>query len=774
MKQLAFVRSLLAIVWLAVIVAIILLALRQPAAFDSSIMSLLPKSQQQPLVQLAIEQASEGFSKGLIVLLSGDDEDEVQVATGSLAASLASLSDVSSVRWRVQDDELQQLQTELFPYRFVVIDEGLRTALLAGQTQQVKEQALWRLYSPLTMGKSSITEDPFALFSALTLNRGSDLKLQVTNGLLKVSGAEKPTYMLLARLAVEPYSPDLQQRLLGALEAQQKQLAAAGISLQKSGMLMHAAAGAQQAKAEMSSIGLGSLFGIVVIMWLVFRQFKPLLLMLLAVAVGCLCATGVTLLVFERVHLITFAFGAGLVGVSIDYALHYLCESRVSSAHLTLSKLLPGLLLGLLSSVLAYAAMALTPFPGLRQMATFSVVGLLASWLTVVLWFPVLIQTKTQQTIGLAARLGRMSQRLPSVQGNPVLVGVICVLLMLSLLSLWHSETQDDIRLLQTSPASLLAQEQAVQQKLGVSSSTQFLLVTGASLQQCLQREEQLRLQLDSLKQQGSLADYQALSRVLPSLQRQSENRQLVEQLYEQQLVAYFETLKLPAQALSAARLNFGEAQALQLTPALWQQQQGSGNWKKLIIEQHDGSIATMIRFSGSLDETLKQQLITLAEQYPDVSYVDQVQNVTELMSSYRNQVMSWVLLAYLVVGLILLTRYKAQAWRVLLPPLLASFFTLAILVQLQHSVNLFHLMALILVLGIGLDMGIFLNESGGALHTWLAVTLSALTSLLAFGLLALSKTPVLHHFGLTVLLALSCSWLLATMMKTPTDGDTN
>ena len=59
--------------------------------------------------------------------------------------------------------------------------------------------------------------------------------------------------------------------------------------------------------------------------------------------------------------------------------------------------------------------------------------------------------------------------------------------------------------------------------------------------------------------------------------------------------------------------------------------------------------------------------------------------------------------------------------------------------------------MALLLVLGIGLDMGIFLRETGETAHTWLAVSLSTCTSLLAFGLLALSDTPVLHHFGLTV-----------------------
>jgi predicted exporter len=45
-------------------------------------------------------------------------------------------------------------------------------------------------------------------------------------------------------------------------------------------------------------------------------------------------------------------------------------------------------------------------------------------------------------------------------------------------------------------------------------------------------------------------------------------------------------------------------------------------------------------------------------------------------------------------------------------------------------------------------------------------VSLSAFTSLLAFGLLALSDTPVLHHFGLTVACGLTLVWLLAPLMR--------
>ena len=86
----------------------------------------------------------------------------------------------------------------------------------------------------------------------------------------------------------------------------------------------------------------------------------------------------------------------------------------------------------------------------------------------------------------------------------------------------------------------------------------------------------------------------------------------------------------------------------------------------------------------------------------------------------------------------------------------------MSLLILMGQPLTLFHMLASVLVLGIGLDMGIFLHESKGASHAVLAVGASAITTVLAFGLLALSKTPVLQFFGQMALLGILFSWLLA------------
>jgi len=79
-------------------------------------------------------------------------------------------------------------------------------------------------------------------------------------------------------------------------------------------------------------------------------------------------------------------------------------------------------------------------------------------------------------------------------------------------------------------------------------------------------------------------------------------------------------------------------------------------------------------------------------------------------------------------------------------------------------ALTVFHCLALLLVLGIGLDAAIFLKETQSSAYTWLAVSLSSITTFLAFGLLSLSQTPVLHFFGQTVAVGIVAIWFIVPL----------
>ena len=79
-----------------------------------------------------------------------------------------------------------------------------------------------------------------------------------------------------------------------------------------------------------------------------------------------------------------------------------------------------------------------------------------------------------------------------------------------------------------------------------------------------------------------------------------------------------------------------------------------------------------------------------------------------------------------------------------------------------------FSLMALVLVLGVGVNYAIFIVEADDrAPAPFAGVLLSAATTLLSFGLLSLSSMPALHQFGLLLLVGITIAVALAPMALT-------
>ena len=126
------------------------------------------------------------------------------------------------------------------------------------------------------------------------------------------------------------------------------------------------------------------------------------------------------------------------------------------------------------------------------------------------------------------------------------------------------------------------------------------------------------------------------------------------------------------------------------------------------------------------------------------------------------------LILIYIVLLIFLVIKYKlAQGIKLYLPPLFSGLISLAALGYLSIPLTLFNLLALILVLGISTDYVIFFAETKSSYKnnyngTMLATFLSAISTILSFGLLSLSNTAVIHYFGFTVLIGIISAFILS------------
>ena len=170
----------------------------------------------------------------------------------------------------------------------------------------------------------------------------------------------------------------------------------------------------------------------------------------------------------------------------------------------------------------------------------------------------------------------------------------------------------------------------------------------------------------------------------------------------------------------------------------------------------------------GLHDPSLLGALAELPDGLAGVRWVDKTAEVSRLLGRYRHA-MTWLLVAaHAIVYGVLWWRLRRLAWRAALPTLIATGLTLGILGWIGQPFQLFNVLALVLLLGIGVDYGIFLVEHDGDGSAWLAVALGAASTWLSFGLLGLSSTPALRAFGLTLLFGIVLVWGLAPMFRLP------
>ena len=546
------------------------------------------------------------------------------------------------------------------------------------------------------------------------------------------------------------------------------------VELLKSGAIFHSIQATKNAKQEITVISSLSIVGIIIIFLLAFASLKPLLLGISSITFGCLSALLLCVHIFSELHLLTLVFGASLIGVSIDYTLHILCKKRyaesAATAKQTLS-LLPSLSLGLISSVIGYGILIQAPVPGLQQIAVFSVSGLIASWLFAVVVLPELSispvakKTSTAQPYLIAAAgfFSQCWQRLSPQQS----AGIIAVLLFSSLLCIaLNLSFSDSIRTLYKPEKNLFEQEQQALSLINSIAGNQFFIVKASNTEQLLDHEKQLRLQLDTLVEQRQLNSYLAISHILPDRQTQQQNYHIYQQhIFNSGGIAEQFSTKIGAQNLLSDQLQrqfiTKQQQYLTLENLAPHLPQGLDLLFPGKIDQHYFSIVLL---RGIHDLDVLQQLNTSE----NVLFYDKVSKISAALKHQQSKALLQLLIGYLLIaGLVMMHYRKLQALSLLLVPLLASLVTIAMISAWQTPLSLFHIFALFLVLGLGMDYAIFLFDSNlsASPHTLVAILLSAISSILSFGLLSLSSTPMIAAFGLTILLGSLMNFILAPLV---------
>lgn len=708
------------------------------------------------LLDVVQSKQKNASNKQIIVLISADSTEHTQQARQSFEQVLYQHNDIL-IPNPIQTGGIVQSALDYYtPHTFHLLTSRQKQKLLNLNDEEWTAQVQKNASMPFSLGVS-FAQDPLGnLQDWLTHQSDKTAVYQNETGGWETQYEGRIYAVLFYQTVEDGLSLNTNAQLLQTIDQarQTTRQSTASAQIYAAGVPLHVASATEQANYEMNLFGSISTVAVLLLLWMAYHSIRATLAVALSLVYGAVLAFCITLWVFGEVHILTLVFGTSLIGVAEDFGFHFLTARQNApndSVDTVQKHIRAGMFFAFSTTILAYLFLGLPPFPALRQIAVFSATGIIGAAVFVWFLFPYLFKN-----MGTPTRLNHLFSRswrgfiqfsLPISKKTQW--SIYAILTAFIVAGLGQLSFKDDLRQLQNSPDWLIQEQRFVGQALHESNS-QFFLVTGNSAQQVLEREELLRAALDKTLASLPGVQYRAISEWLPSVHAQQENEHIALQR--------FQAIKTPL------GLNLNPEPSTYITPEDWLSQPFAQNLQtQWLGQQADGRWATVVNIIGKVTPAQLSVVAQSVQKIDGVLWVDYVTQYSQLLAQYRNIILGILVLSYTATWLLLRHRYRENALLILLPPAFASVLTLSVLGWLGIPIQLFTVLPLLLVLGMGEDYGIFLIEHVKEQEKmWMVTCLSTISTILSLGMLGFSQTPALHILGLSLGLGIGFSWILA------------
>ncbi len=503
---------------------------------------------------------------------------------------------------------------------------------------------------------------------------------------------------------------------------------------------------------------------------LAFASLRALALALLPVVTGVVVGTAAVGLAFGSVHGLTMGFGSTLIGESVDYAIYYLIQARGAAPGQGWRRWRdlhwPTVRLGLLTSVCGFAALVFSGFPGLAQLGVFSLAGLVAAALATRFVLPVFAPDGATGA-GLRRHMAAVSrvivQTLPRTRGLWIALGVAALGL-----AVWQGGRLWSGDLASMSPVPPAAQrlDAALRGDIGASDARTLVVVQGADLQGALRGAEAAGARLEPLIEAGVLSGFETVTRVLPSEAAQRARLASLPDAATLRARLAVATAGLP---LAAARLEpfVADIEAARRLPPVERDALRQGPLgaivNAMLFERPGGGWSALISLHpGARFDTARLQA-ALAP-LPEAQVLDVKRELDDLYGRYLHEAFVQATLGALaVVALLALYLRSARRLLAVCQPLALAVLLVLGGMALGHAVlgwpglGILHLVGLLLVVAVGSNYALFFDQlqqkKEGLIDadTLASLLLANLTTVVSFGLIALSGIPALSAIGRVV-----------------------
>jgi predicted exporter len=405
----------------------------------------------------------------------------------------------------------------------------------------------------------------------------------------------------------------------------------------------------------------------------------------------------------------------------------------------------------------------------MRQIAVFGAVGIASALTATRLILPSLIPHLPRRTVALDGAQRFMTWALPRLSRHRRwLLLIPLAALVVWLAALPGMRWTDDPNALASIDPDVLAQDARVRALVSTDDPGRFVVAAGKDWESALAVNDRVFQVLVGARDRGELRDFGSLHRLLWSADLQRRNQ---EQLRASPDLAARLSRAMEAQGFRPGVFaEFSREIARPPPPPVRPEDLLHGGLASMIrgfyLTTRD-EIFIITRLGGVTDPAAARSRLS---EIPGATYFDQTEYLQRAYGGFRASVLQIVVVSLLAVLVLVALRYRRlrSSLAALLPGLFAGATSLAVIALAGVTLNMLHLLALILILSMGVDYGVFVVEAvRGGDDIGIAMVGTAIacaTTILSFGMLAMSENPALGALGLTTAIGVTLSLVFTPM----------
>ena len=677
---------------------------------ETNILKAIFSNNEKVIVDLSTK-----FSAKINVIVESDSAETAETTAKNYYGQ------IDQTKMKTSDADIKGIIENYERHHYGLLSTKSERLLREKNYEQIEHNALELLYNPIMQPIGSIDDDPFLLLTDYVMSLST--KHDISN-FTPIQLNDK--YYSLIMLNVDgdtALSPSIMNEEVKRLVILQKELSTKDVKIYLTGTPVHSYYASTKSAGEINLICILSSLFIIGLIYFYFRSLKPLLPIAVTIGAGIWAGFLVTSLIFPTVHILTFVFSTTLIGICVDYTLHFfVSHEKDTSCDEVIKEIFKSLSVSLLTTASAFVVMLFSNFILLKQIAVFTVTGLATVYLFVILFYPLFCTN-----IYNPAHIKHFS--IPEKFNKPILIAAGIIIAV----GLFRIHFDDNIKNMYVPPKHLLNAEKLQSELIKSNEMMSIFVIEGKNLQELLEKEESITYELSK-----NNVEFQSLSKYLPSLKRQKSVQNLKKELYLKRLNDY--AVFLPSdkrrevidEALTPYPLNYNiKFEAL----------------KNNFLINENTSIVAAFGYEGG--EINGSRVINFQK------------DISSQIKKCRIICLSLLLPIFAILYLLLAKIYDFKsAGKIVLPSILAGGVSLGLLGIFNQPVNLFHIIAVFLIIGFGLDYSVF--RFGGAKKSADAVLISCLTSVFSFTLLALTGFKLISSLGIILAIGLLFSYIFS------------